>query len=116
MITFFTGPTSNEDFLTFIGNVRKSPKRSPILVHCSAGVGRSGVYIGLDILLNKLEAESIIDVYETVQNLRKARPNMVQKYVFIILPSFVPYSSYEQYLTVYELIALGIRDKIKSNE
>lgn len=98
---FILGPTSNEDLLTFIDNVRKAPKQMPVLVHCSAGIGRTGVYIGLDILLNKLEAESIIDVHATVQNLRKARPNMVQ--------------NYDQYLTLYELIAMAIKKKT-SNE
>ncbi|KAI6182572.1 Receptor-type tyrosine-protein phosphatase gamma [Aphelenchoides bicaudatus] len=95
------GPASNEDFLAFIDNVRKSSKRAPILVHCSAGIGRSGVYIGLDILLNKLEAESIIDVYETVQNMRKSRPNMIQ--------------NYDQYMALYELIAMAIRNKISQD-
>lgn len=32
------GPKSNEDFLTFVENIRKSAKNAPILVHCRLAV------------------------------------------------------------------------------
>nr|CAB3265292.1 receptor-type tyrosine-protein phosphatase epsilon [Phallusia mammillata] len=50
----------------------------PIVVHCSAGVGRTGTYIGLDILKNQIKVENQIDVFETVFNMRKQRIDMVQ--------------------------------------
>jgi protein tyrosine phosphatase len=89
------GPQDAENLLTFMENVRVTEKNYPILVHCSAGVGRTGVFIALDILLDKLASENVIDVYETVQRLRETRVNMVQ--------------TPEQYITLYEVIALAIR-------
>ncbi|XP_055966665.1 receptor-type tyrosine-protein phosphatase C isoform X2 [Sorex fumeus] len=50
----------------------------PIVVHCSAGVGRTGTYIGIDAMLEKLEAENEVDVYGYVVKLRQQRCLMVQ--------------------------------------
>nr|AAN64298.3 CD45 protein tyrosine phosphatase receptor type C [Petromyzon marinus] len=49
-----------------------------VVVHCSAGVGRSGTYIGLDCLVRQLENEGHVDVYGCVFRLRHQRPLMVQ--------------------------------------
>ncbi|XP_006834292.1 PREDICTED: receptor-type tyrosine-protein phosphatase C-like [Chrysochloris asiatica] len=50
----------------------------PILVHCSAGVGRTGTYIGIDAMLEGLEAENKVDIYGYVVKLRRQRCLMVQ--------------------------------------
>ncbi|XP_071082388.1 receptor-type tyrosine-protein phosphatase epsilon-like [Haliotis cracherodii] len=50
----------------------------PIIVHCSAGVGRTGTYIGLDILMNEALVEEKLNFFMTVISMREQRLNMVQ--------------------------------------
>ncbi|XP_069009367.1 receptor-type tyrosine-protein phosphatase C isoform X1 [Embiotoca jacksoni] len=50
----------------------------PIIVHCSAGVGRTGTYIGIDAMMEGLEAEGRMDIYGYVVKLRRQRCLMVQ--------------------------------------
>ncbi|XP_056092787.1 receptor-type tyrosine-protein phosphatase C [Rhinichthys klamathensis goyatoka] len=50
----------------------------PIVVHCSAGVGRTGTYIGIDAMIESLEAEGRADIYGFVAKLRRQRCLMVQ--------------------------------------
>ena len=53
---------------------------SPILVHCSDGIGPTGTLIGLDILTRIIEAKTeTFDIFGTVCNIRKERPYMVRK-------------------------------------
>ncbi|XP_026053962.1 receptor-type tyrosine-protein phosphatase C-like isoform X2 [Carassius auratus] len=58
----------------------------PIVIHCSAGVGRTGTYIGIDAMIESLEAEGRVDIYGYVAKLRRQRCLMVQveaQYVLI---------------------------------
>jgi len=58
----------------------------PIVVHCSAGIGRTGTFIGVYQILWKLSLGERASVLETVHNLRKQRSGMVQtvaQYIFI---------------------------------
>ena len=52
-----------------------------MLVHCSAGVGRTGSFITLDYMLERIKTEPTINIYEFVTNLRKQRMLMVQTLV-----------------------------------
>ncbi|XP_061170432.1 receptor-type tyrosine-protein phosphatase epsilon-like [Saccostrea echinata] len=58
----------------------------PLLVHCSAGVGRTGTFIGLDSLLRQGRDTGLINVFEFVKQMRENRMTMVQtpeQYVFL---------------------------------
>nr|XP_039266285.1 receptor-type tyrosine-protein phosphatase F-like [Styela clava] len=50
----------------------------PIVVHCSAGVGRTGTFIALDNLMEELESTGTVDVYSQVWRMRQRRTEMVQ--------------------------------------
>ncbi|MXQ94951.1 hypothetical protein E5288_WYG009991 [Bos mutus] len=66
--------------------MKQSPPESPILVHCSAGVGRTGTFVAIDRLIYQIENENTVDVYGIVYDLRMHRPLMVQtedQYVFL---------------------------------
>ncbi|XP_066594942.1 receptor-type tyrosine-protein phosphatase F-like [Prorops nasuta] len=57
----------------------------PIVVHCSAGVGRTGTIILCDICLRRAAAEEVINVFDETDAIRKQRPNMVdnnQQFLF----------------------------------
>ncbi|KAM7165888.1 receptor-type tyrosine-protein phosphatase mu-like isoform 1-T1 [Macrochelys suwanniensis] len=66
----------------------------PVLVHCSAGIGRTGTFIALDILLKMARAEGSVDVFRCVQRLREQRVSMVQ--------------TKEQYTFLYEVLLEGL--------
>ncbi|CAF0884221.1 unnamed protein product [Didymodactylos carnosus] len=75
-------PKFGEGFIDFIGQVHKTKEQfgqdGPIIVHCSAGVGRTGVFITLSIVLDRIRYEGVVDVFQTVKLLRTQRPAMVQ--------------------------------------
>ncbi|XP_034003075.1 protein tyrosine phosphatase receptor type Fa isoform X6 [Trematomus bernacchii] len=75
-------PKTGEGFIDFIGQVHKTKEQfgqdGPITVHCSAGVGRTGVFITLSIILERMRYEGAVDLFQTVKTLRTQRPAMVQ--------------------------------------
>lgn len=85
--------------LIAISSEKNSNKSKPRIVHCSAGVGRSGTFIALDYLLTELAQGNHFDnlsedadpIFDLVQNLREQRVMMVQ--------------SEAQYQFLYEVLA-----------
>uniref|UniRef100_A0A8C1WYU9 protein-tyrosine-phosphatase n=1 Tax=Cyprinus carpio TaxID=7962 RepID=A0A8C1WYU9_CYPCA len=74
--------------LGFVRRIKaKSPANAgPMVIHCSAGAGRTGCFIVIDIMLDMAEREGVVDIYNCVRELRSRRVNMVQteeQYVFI---------------------------------
>ncbi|KAM3608811.1 uncharacterized protein V6R79_005192 [Siganus canaliculatus] len=83
-------PETTELLISFRHLVREHmdqySRHSPTVVHCSAGVGRTGTFICIDRLIAQIERENIVDVYGIVHDLRMHRPLMVQtedQYVFL---------------------------------
>ena len=52
-----------------------------MLISCSAGVGRTGTFIAIDIELQRIKQEGVVDVYNTVYRLRSRRSFTVQTLV-----------------------------------
>uniref|UniRef100_A0A1I8FJ74 Protein-tyrosine-phosphatase n=1 Tax=Macrostomum lignano TaxID=282301 RepID=A0A1I8FJ74_9PLAT len=87
-------PKSGEGFIEFIGQVHKTKEQfgqdGPITVHCSAGVGRTGVFLALSVVLERMRYEGVVDMYQTVRTLRTQRSAMVQtdeQYQFLLWSS-----------------------------
>uniref|UniRef100_A0AAR5P2U6 protein-tyrosine-phosphatase n=1 Tax=Dendroctonus ponderosae TaxID=77166 RepID=A0AAR5P2U6_DENPD len=57
---------------------RVPPDQRPIVVHCSAGVGRSGTFICLDRILQQIQTSDYVDIFGIVYVMRKERVWMVQ--------------------------------------
>ena len=58
-----------------------SSSKGPILVHCSAGVGRTGTFIAIDLALEQAKKEGVIDIAGIVNRIRQQRMQMVQTLV-----------------------------------
>ncbi|XP_035271305.1 receptor-type tyrosine-protein phosphatase N2 isoform X1 [Anguilla anguilla] len=74
-------PDSARTLLDFRRKVNKCyrGRSCPIIVHCSDGAGRSGTYILIDMVLNKMaKGAKEIDIAATLEHLRDQRPGMVQ--------------------------------------
>ena len=55
------------------------------MFHCSSGVGRTGVFITLHIVLERYATEGMIDLFQTVKMLRIQRSAMVQTLHMLVL-------------------------------
>ncbi|XP_026856912.2 receptor-type tyrosine-protein phosphatase H [Electrophorus electricus] len=85
-------PRATEELIQFRRIIRQHmeqmdfPFMGPTVVHCSAGVGRTGTLIALDTLLQQLEKEEAVSIAGCVHCMRLSRPLMVQteaQYVFL---------------------------------
>lgn len=97
-------PSSPADFLELYYEVMKEYRSlplpgTPMLIHCSAGVGRSGAFCAINNCLQSFRSTGRIDVAETVRSLRKQRAGMVQ--------------TLEQYAFCYKSIILALLYQMK---
>ncbi|KAM9424712.1 receptor-type tyrosine-protein phosphatase H-like isoform 2-T2 [Pholidichthys leucotaenia] len=67
-------------------HIEREAANMPTVVHCSAGVGRTGTIIALDVLLQQLQKKRAVGINDFVRKMRMNRPHMVQtesQYVFL---------------------------------
>ncbi|XP_056016747.1 receptor-type tyrosine-protein phosphatase epsilon-like [Ostrea edulis] len=84
-------PETSEAMLKFVKEIRchqppPTTNRGPFVVHCSAGVGRTGTYIAVDYLMQHVRTSDVIDIYNLVMKMCNNRPNVIQsedEYIFI---------------------------------
>ncbi|XP_076782453.1 LOW QUALITY PROTEIN: tyrosine-protein phosphatase non-receptor type 13 [Arvicanthis niloticus] len=78
-------PTQPDDLLTFISYMRHIRRSGPVITHCSAGIGRSGTLICIDVVLGLISQDLEFDISDLVRCMRLQRHGMVQtegQYVF----------------------------------
>ncbi|KAM7368632.1 hypothetical protein PAMP_012952 [Pampus punctatissimus] len=112
-----TDPGGVLDFLEEVNLKQESIlDAGPIAVHCSAGIGRTGTFIVIDILIDVIREKGVdcdIDVPKTIQMVRSQRSGMVQteaQYRFI-------YMAVQHYIeTLQRRIEEEQKSKIKGRE
>ncbi|XP_027386575.1 tyrosine-protein phosphatase non-receptor type 20 isoform X2 [Bos indicus x Bos taurus] len=83
-------PASAEGFIKYVRYVRKSHLTGPVVVHCSAGVGRTGVFLCVDVVFCAIEKNFSFDIMNIVSQMREQRHGMVQ--------------TKEQYMFCYKIV------------
>uniref|UniRef100_A0A1I8ACH3 protein-tyrosine-phosphatase n=1 Tax=Steinernema glaseri TaxID=37863 RepID=A0A1I8ACH3_9BILA len=94
------------DFLDTVNacHQQNCPNTGPIVVHCSAGIGRTGTFIVIDILINQIQrigSNCQIDISNTVKMVREQRSGMVQ--------------TEHQYRFLYRALACFMESTAKAN-
>ena len=75
-------PSPLDPLVRFVRQVRhemnRFPTMGPTIIHCSAGVGRTGTFVGIDKLLQDYKTKSYVDIFGMVYEMRMSRCLMVQ--------------------------------------
>ncbi|XP_057296521.1 receptor-type tyrosine-protein phosphatase F-like [Hydractinia symbiolongicarpus] len=84
----FGVPRERTSILSFILRTREHADDSPAppILHCSAGVGRTGTFAVLDAQMRRLDHRQDIEIYNFLKNIRQQRSYLVQQecqYIFI---------------------------------
>lgn len=113
-------PTVPDGVLFFINEVNKcmievaqakdAPDQNILCVHCSAGVGRTGTFIVLDMLIDKMKINGPncdLDVQHAVRMARAQRPGMVQnklqyRFIYIALQGYIDSKNLKNKKKVYQ--------------
>uniref|UniRef100_A0A669F0D0 protein-tyrosine-phosphatase n=1 Tax=Oreochromis niloticus TaxID=8128 RepID=A0A669F0D0_ORENI len=94
-------PNEPGGVLWFLEEVNRTqstiPHTGPIVVHCSAGIGRTGTIIVIDILIDIINRQGLdcdIDVPKTIQRVRQQRSGMVQteaqyKFIYMAVQQYI---------------------------
>lgn len=124
-------PKDSGPVLNFVTEINRKQNvlrdSSPMIVHCSAGIGRTGTFIVIDIIINQIHAQGLsclIDIPTTLAKLREMRSGIVQtdsqyKFIYVAVQQFV-----ENYVTysrpkeaIYENQPVGMsQDKKKEQQ
>ncbi|XP_052046617.1 tyrosine-protein phosphatase non-receptor type 20 [Apodemus sylvaticus] len=94
-------PASVDFFIKYVRYVRKNHITGPLLVHCSAGVGRTGVFICVDVVFSAIEKNYSFNIMNIVTQMRRQRCGMIQ--------------TKEQYHFCYEIVLEVLRNLLDLN-
>ena len=105
----FGVPEDASSMLKFVRCVRRatSPTHGPVVIHCSAGVGRTGTFIAIDVMLQKMAAKESLNVQEFVCRMRAQRAYMIQTSVRLRITSCYTITIVEKYTLINECTHVG---------